>query len=246
MTNDHRVTEVASNPLIQRLEHAGPLSHVEREVLHELVLSSRYMSSRNDVEDSQASNSVSIVMSGVAYRYKIHPDGQRRIVHILLPGDIYDLHASAHLASDWHLGAPARCHIVNVQRRKIEDLAVRHSGIAQGLWWAILVELDIEREWLVNDSRPADRRLGHLFCELLVRLQMIGLASDNSYYLHLTQIDLADATAVSFVHMSRIMQSLRKNDLVNYERGHMKIPDFARLRDFSEFDPTFLHISSHA
>ncbi|WP_162596257.1 Crp/Fnr family transcriptional regulator [Methylobacterium sp. 17Sr1-1] len=185
-------------------------------------------------------------MDGIACRYTIRPDGQRRIVHFLLPGDFYDLHASAHFASDWHLGALTRCLVVDVQRQTLEDLAVRHSGIARGLWWATLVELETAREWIVNDSRPADKRLGHLFCELLFRLQMVGLAQDNSYDLRLTQIDLADAIAVSFVHMNRIIQSLRSNDLIIYQRGYIKIPDFGRLCEFSEFESTFLHASQTA
>ncbi|GJD66945.1 Crp/Fnr family transcriptional regulator [Methylobacterium frigidaeris] len=234
---------MASNPLIGRLEHAGPLSQVERNALQEITLNSRCIPSREDIKITKGIDTIPLVVSGIACRYKLRPDGQRRIVHILLPGDFYDLYSSCYYPSDWHFGALTRCQIVDVQRQALDELAAKHIGIARGLWWATLVELEIEREWLVNDSRPADKRLGHLFCELLVRLQMIGLAPDNSYDLRLSQVDLADAVAISFVHMNRIMQSLRNSQLLQYQRGHIKILNFERLCDYSEFDPSFLHTS---
>ncbi|KMO35584.1 hypothetical protein VQ03_21565 [Methylobacterium tarhaniae] len=231
------------NVLIRRLEHAGPLSEAERDALRQLTLKPYCINSREDIDYKRSYHAVPLIMSGIACRYKLRPEGQRRIVHFLLPGDFYDLHASAHFASDWHLGALTRCCVVDVHRQTIESLSAQHAGIARALWWATFVELETEREWLFNDSRPADKRLGHLFCELFVRLQMIGLTSDDSCELRLTQIDLADATAVSFVHMNRIIQSLRSNNLIYYQRGQMRIPDFKRLSEFSEFDPSFLHVS---
>jgi CRP-like cAMP-binding protein len=236
---------MALNSLIQRLEHAGPLSQVEQDAIRELTRKAYDMPAREDIEHGRSSRTVPLILNGIACRYKLRPEGQRRIVHFLLPGDFYDLHASTHFASEWHLGALTRCSVVDVQRQALDGLSARYPGIARALWWATFVELEIEREWILNDSRPADKRLGHLFCELFVRLQMVGLASSDSCELRLTQIDLADATAVSFVHMSRIMQSLRSNNLISYQRGTMKIPDFDRLCEFSEFDPAFLHISQN-
>jgi CRP-like cAMP-binding protein len=231
-----------SHPLIQRLEHAGPLSQMERDALREITLKSRHTNSRDDIDYDRSSHTVPLILSGIACRYKLRPEGQRRITHILLPGDFYDLHAAAHFASDWHLGALTRCGVVDIQRQALESLSARYAGIARALWWATFVELETEREWIVNDSRPADKRLGHLFCELFVRLRMIGLARDDGCDLRLKQVDLADAIAVSFVHMNRIIQSLRNSNLIFYQRGFMRIPDFERLCDFSEFDPTFLHL----
>lgn len=230
------------DPLIQRLEHAGALSLLEQAAIRELTLKPACIPARDDIEQRRSTHTVPLILSGIACRYKLRPEGQRRIVHFLLPGDLYDLHAAGRAASDWHLGALTRCCVVTVPRQALEDLSVRHKGIARALSWAALVELEIGREWIVNDSRPADKRLGHLFCELFTRLQMVGLVSGDSCELRLTQIDLADATAVSFVHMNRIIQSLRSNNLIHYQRGHMRIPDFARLQEFSEFDPGFLHI----
>ncbi len=41
----------------------------------------------------------------------------------------------------------------------------------------------------------ADRRIAHLFCELLLRLEAFGRVSDNSYAFPFTQQDIADTMA---------------------------------------------------
>ena len=45
--------------------------------------------------------------------------------------------------------------------------------------------------------RDARSRTAHLFCELAVRLKRVGLVSNGSFELPLTQTDIADALGVS-------------------------------------------------
>lgn len=236
---------MTSNPLIRRLQLSGILSQMEQDAIHDLTLKHRYIKRHEDITNTNYDEYITVIISGIACRYKLRPDGQRRIVSFMLPGDLCDLRSPTHFNSDWHLGALTDCRAVDIQRQVLENLAAKHQGIARGLWWATLVELEIGREWIVNDSRPADRRLGYLFCELMTRLKMVGLVTDNSYDLRLTQVDLADATAISFVHMNRIMQSLRGRNLINYQGGFLKIPDIAQLKEFSEFNHTFLNFISN-
>ncbi|GJD53653.1 hypothetical protein OPKNFCMD_6430 [Methylobacterium crusticola] len=230
------------NPLIRRLELAGPLSAVERDALGALTLKPRLVPARTDVWQNGTVETLPLIMTGIACRYRVRPEGQRRIVHFLLPGDLYDHYASSRFTSEWSLGALTPCGVVDIQRQALDALAGLHPGIARALWWVTFVELEIEREWLINDSRPADKRLAHFFCELLVRLQGVGLADGDSFELRLTQVDLADATAVSFVHMNRVLQSLRSSRLIVYDKGRLQIPDYARLCEFAEFDPAYMHL----
>lgn len=233
---------MATNPLIRKLEHAGPLRRAERDALEALTLKARQVPMREDIAHSRAAETLPLILSGIACRYKLRPEGQRRIVHFILPGDFYDLHAAAGFTSDWRLGALTPCSVADIKRQALDDLAALHPGIARALWWVTFVELEIGREWLVNDSRPAERRLAHFFCELLVRLQAVNLADENSFDLPLTQADLADATAVSFVHINRVIQSLRNNRMIIYDKGHISIPSVSRIKEFAEFDCSYLHM----
>jgi hypothetical protein len=54
---------------------------------------------------------------------------------------------------------------------------------------------------------------------------------------------LADATAISHVHMNRVLQDLRHRSLIVLEDGQLTIPDVLKLRAFGEFDPGYLHLN---
>lgn len=89
--------------------------------------------------------------------------------------------------------------------------------------------------------RDAAQRLAHLFCELEVRLGMVGLAGDGRYDLALTQTDLAECLGLSPVHMNRTVQHLRREGLAEFCDGRVHLPDQARIRRFAEFDVDYLY-----
>ena len=61
---------------------------------------------------------------------------------------------------------------------------MRRPEIARAVWWATLVDEATLREWLVNlGRRDAERRVAHLFCELHLRPQSVGVASDGAFEL---------------------------------------------------------------
>jgi CRP-like cAMP-binding protein len=91
--------------------------------------------------------------------------------------------------------------------------------------------------------RPADKRLAHLLCELLVRLQAVGLATDNSFVLPLTQRQLADTLAMTGVHLNRIVRQLRLEGLITLKGHTITIPDVERLKSFADFNPNYLHLT---
>jgi hypothetical protein len=64
---------------------------------------------------------------------------------------------------------------------------------------------DIVRE----GDRPTSVTLLLEFCELIVRMQAVGLSSDYSVELPLTQSDIADALGLSTVHVNRTLQEIR-------------------------------------
>ena len=234
---------IVRSPLIQRLEHAGILSDAEQNALQALTSTFRAVEARRNITPIHQTDIVHVIMSGMACRYKILVSGTRRIAHYLLPGDLCEVHASAQYPSDWSLAALTPCSVVDIARERMTEVAEAHQGIAHALWWATLVDLSIAREWLANDSRQAPKRQAHLFCELLVRMQAVGLACQNSFKLGLTQGDLADATAISHVHMNRVLQDLRHRSLIVLEDGQLTIPDVLKLSAFGEFDPGYLHLN---
>jgi CRP-like cAMP-binding protein len=100
----------------------------------------------------------------------------------------------------------------------------------------------IFREWMVAlGRRSAGEKVAHLLCELMVRLQSVGLSEDNGYALAPRQADLGDALGLSTVHVNRTLQELRAEGLIVSNGRRLSIPDLERLKVVAEFNPAYLH-----
>ena len=234
-----------SNPLIMKLEYGARLTDEDRAVLHDLTRKTRRVARRMDISpEGERPENVHLVVEGFACRYKTLTDGRRQIMAFLVPGDFCDLHVAILGEMDHSIGTSWGCTIVDIPRSVIEHLTARHPRITRALWWATLVDEGTLRAWLVNmGQRDADRQMAHLVCELLVRLRVVGLVSEDSFEFPMTQDDLADALGISGVHVNRVLQDLRGRGLLEWRRKRMRIPNAARLMDFAEFDPKYLHLN---
>ena len=232
-----------SNPLIMKLEHGAHLTDEDRATLRTLSAETRHAEAQHDlIHESDRPETVHLVMSGFACRYKVLADGKRQILAFLIPGDFCDLHVAILGAMDHSICTLSPCTIVEISRETIADLTENHPRLTRALWWATLVDEGILREWLTGmGQRSCESQAAHLFCELLLRLQTVGLATPNSYHLPLTQIDLADALGISAVHMNRILQQLRADGLITLRRSVLTIPDVNRLEALAGFTPNYLH-----
>jgi CRP-like cAMP-binding protein len=232
-------------PFVLKLEYGAALSDQDRLVLEQAVWDVRQFKPRHDlILENDSPENVHVILEGFACRYKLLPDGTRQIMAYLVPGDCCDLHVPILSKIDHTIGTLTACKVAFLPHTVIEDLTARSRNITRALWWSTLVDQGILREWLVNMSRrPADKRLAHLLCELLVRLQAVGLATDNSFVLPLTQRQLADTLAMTGVHLNRIVRQLRLDGLITLKGHTVTIPDVERLTSFAEFNPNYLHLS---
>jgi CRP-like cAMP-binding protein len=234
-----------STPFVLKLEYGAGLSDQDRQVLEQAVRDVRQFKPRHDLvlEDDSPEN-VHVILEGFACRYKHLPDGTRQIMAYLVPGDCCDLHVPILSRMDHTIGTLTACKVAFLPHTVIEDLTSQSKAIARALWWSTLVDQGTQREWLINMSRrPADKRLAHLLCELLVRLQAVGLATDNSFVLPLTQRQIADTLAMTGVHLNRIVRQLRLEGLIALNGHTITIPNVERLKSFAEFNPNYLHLT---
>lgn len=234
-----------TTPFVRKLEYGAGLSDQDRQVLEQAVRDVRQFKPRHDLilEDDSPEN-VHVILEGFACRYKLLPDGTRQIMAYLVPGDCCDLHVPILSRIDHTIGTLTVCKVAFLSHTVIEDLTRQYPSITRALWWSTLADQGTLREWLVNMSRrPADKRTAHLLCELLVRLQAVGLATNNSFVLPLTQRQLADTLAMTGVHLNRIVRQLRCEGLITLKGHTITIPDVERLKSFAEFSPNYLHLS---
>jgi len=236
------------NALAEKLSQGANLTVEDHARLDLLVSRTRQVAShKNIIAEGQVPDEVHLVLEGLACRFKVMKNGRRQILAFLVPGDFCDLHVAILGNMDHGIATLTPCTMVEISTTTVEELTSNHPKIARALWWATLVDEAVLREWLVNiGQRPANQRLAHLLCELLVRLQTVGGASDNSYSLPITQEEMGDALGLSIVHVNRTLQAMRRAGLITLKNTLLVIKDVERLKAFADFDPAYLHLAPNS
>lgn len=230
--------------LIRKLENFAELSDEEKRALHEAAGLPRSYGSHEDlIREGDHAAGVAVVVSGFACRHKMLPDGRRQIIGYFLPGDMCDARVFILKKMDHTISTLAPCSITVLSREAVLDITSRYPRLTRAFWWNTLVEEAIGRQWLVSiGQRTALERIAHLFCEIYVRLQSVGLATPAGCELPVTQSELADTVALSTVHVNRTLKELRRVGLVSMSSKSLVIHDFPGLRALAMFDPGYLHL----
>ena len=144
-----------------------------------------------------------------------------------------------------HFGVAALtpCTVATLPHARLREIMDRSPAIRDVFWWLTFVENAVSAEWTTGMARrSATERLEHLLCELLVRLEVVGLTEDNGYAFPLTQEEIGDALGASTVHVNRTLQELRARDLMSLEGRRLAVHDWEGLTALAGFSPDYLHI----
>jgi len=232
------------NPLIRKLDSIFTLTDDERQALRNLPMQIVVIKEGQDIvrEGDRPSRSC-LLLSGFACTYKITAQGKRQIVAFAITGDIPDLH-SLHLeVLDTSIGTMSPCRVGFITHEALRDLCTRHPRIAAAFWRETLIDAAIFREWVTNvGRREGSSRMAHVLCELLVRLKAVGLVENHACDLPITQGEFADALGFTTVHVNRVLKQLRADSLIVMQGTRLSVPDWDRLKEVGEFDPTYLHL----
>ena len=197
------------------------------------------------VREGERPDRSQLVISGFTTRYRVLSDGQRQITAIHVPGDFVDLHSFVLKEMDHSVGALSDCRIISFPHQGLATITERFPHLTRLLWLMTLLDSAIHREWIVAmGRRSAAGQMAHLVCELYVRLGVVGLVTNDSFTLPLTQMELADALGISAVHVNRVLQELRGENLLTWQNQVIHVLDWPRLQERAEFDPRYLHLNS--
>jgi CRP-like cAMP-binding protein len=231
--------------LTLRLEAFTRLSSDDRAAIGRISHKSvREVGARRDlIREGDCPRFIYLVLDGWACRYKALPDGRRQIVAFFIPGDLCDLNIYILHEMDHSVGAITPLKVAEIGRDEMEQLTVDRPRVTQALWWNELVTVAIQREWTLNlGQRTAFERLAHLLVEIFLRLETVGMTQGNGCDFPLTQVDLADATGLTPVHVNRTLQELRKTGLIELHSKYLTIPDMAALKEAAMFNDNYLHL----
>ena len=184
-----------------------------------------------------------LLISGWMARVKQLADGQRQISELHVSGDFVDLHSFTLKRLDHDIVTLTPCRVALVPHESLRDITERLPHLTRVYWFATNLDAAIYREWTVSlGRRSALQRMAHLFCELFVRLEIVGLTDGNSYEFPLTQQELSECLGLTGVHVNRTLQELRRRGLIEVEGRRATMLDFDALKALAEFDPSYLYL----
>jgi CRP-like cAMP-binding protein len=230
--------------LTRRLEEFTALNDTDRaELTRVCTQSTQTVEARRDlIREGEAPRSIYLILRGWACHYRTLEDGRRQIVDFAVPGDLCDLNLFILDRMDHSIGAITALHVTEIGREVFHRVVTTHPSITTALWWQELVSKSIHREWIVNvGQRSAQERIAHVFCEMFLRLESVGLTDGFSCDFPATQQDIADATGLTSVHVNRTIQELRRAGLIVLERQKLTILDMPALQSLALFNPGYLH-----
>src|SRR3954463_16516199 len=165
---------------VRRLSCYVDLSREEQRMLEDLSSNARQHGSHEDlVKPGDPADRVLVVLEGLACQCKLLPDGRRQILSYLFAGDMCDPRQLLLERIDYAMSTLMPTQAITLTLGSMHMLE-RHPNIARAMTLHSLMQQSITREWLINlGHRTAFERLGHLICEIYIRLKAVGLTTDH-------------------------------------------------------------------
>jgi CRP-like cAMP-binding protein len=198
------------------------------------------------IRSGEELNSSVLLLEGWLARSKDLAGGERQVTELHVAGDFADLHGFTLKRLDHDVLALSDCRVALVPHERIREITEEFPRLGRVFWFSTNVDAAITRELALSlGQRTAISRMAHLFCELYVRLDVVGKTKRDGYEFPLTQRELSECLGLTVVHANRTLQELRRRGLVELENRQLKILDRRGLEGVAEFDPAYLYLDKH-
>lgn len=230
--------------LLMKLSARDEVSAEEEAALREVVGEPvDVRSDRTVIRVGQELNESTLLLEGLMCRYKDLADGGRQISELNVAGDFVDLHSFTLKRLDHNIMTLTPCRIAPAPHEKLKRITEQFPHLTRLLWFSTNLDAAIHREWMLSlGRRSAVERTAHLFCELFIRFEIVGMTEGNRYRLPITQTDLAECLGLTAVHVNRTLKVLREQGLVEFRSRTVIIHDMDGLKRIAEFSPTYLSL----
>jgi len=240
------ISEHVLAPMVRKLQLWNQLSDADCEAILALPYIERHLDAgQYIVWDGDKPQNSCLLISGYAYRHKTAGNGGRQIMSIHMKGDIVDLQNSMLGVADHDVQMLSSGRVALIPVEAMRDIAFRRAAVGMAMWYETLVEGSIFREWILNiGRRDAVTRIAHLLCEFSLRLDIAELGKQTEYELPITQEQLADAVALTSVHVNRKLMKLEADGLISRTKRMIIVNDWQGLAEVGDFQSRYLHVNS--
>lgn len=233
---------------LKKLKRRIEISSDEERAIRDAVAHVRTLSADElVVRSGEELDSSLLLLDGWMARSKDLAGGERQVTELHIAGDFADLHGFTLGRLDHDVIALTNCRAAVVPHDRLREITEKFPRLCREYWFATCVDGAIHRELALSlGQRSAIGRMAHLFCELYVRLEVVGRAHDDGYEFPLTQRELSECLGLTVVHANRTLQELRRRGLIELESRYLTIRDRRGLDGVAEFDPAYLYLDRHS
>lgn len=227
---------------VKRLNARSLLTAEELDAIRVLPAQAVEVRARHDfVPPGEETSYCCLIASGLVARVGQVKNGSRQITAFHIPGDMADLHSAVRPIGIGGLTALSDTSVLRVPHAAVRTLGQRYPAIAEAFWRDCILDAAIIMQWAVNLGRKDARsRLAHILCEMAIRYGGGRGKPALEYAFPVVQEQLADAVALTSVHVNRCLRGLREERLATLRRGAVQIHDWEGLMKAGEFDPAYL------
>ena len=231
-------------PHLKKLRTRTDISSRDEQVIRDLIAEVRKVpADRVLIRAGEVLNNSVLLLDGWMARSKDMATGERQVTELHIAGDFPDLHGFTLKKLDHDVVTLSECTIGVVPHERLLEITRDHPHLARVYWFSTNVDAAITRELALSlGQRPAIARMAHLFCELYLRLKVVGRTNGNRFEFPVTQRELSECLGLTVVHVNRTLQELRRKGLVEFENRHLTIVDRMGLEGIAEFDPNYLYL----
>ena len=186
---------------------------------------------------------VHLLLSGFAARAQEDSAGSRQLVGIAIPGDLADIHGAVLGKLEQELVALSPCEVAMLPHKEVRALTEQSPAIQKVFWLQAAIDHSIQSAWIqALGTKRGTAKLAHTFCEMQLRLGLVGIATQMGFPMPLSQQELADYAGMTHVHLNRCLKELREARLLTFAQGWAKVLDWERLKAMARFDEAYLNL----
>jgi CRP-like cAMP-binding protein len=200
------------------------------------VLKGEYLTEEGDTHPG-----LIILCSGMVRTVRALADGGQQVTAIFVAGDMINAGDLAFSYSKMSIEAVTPAFSLSIPLSALRTLMDERPAIVRALWRETAAHAAIQQEWMIGlGRRSAQARMAHFLCEMACRLQLFNPQGGDGFDLPMTQQELSDVLGLSAVHVNRVLQALRNEGLIEFDRGRLEILNKAGLYAVAEFDAHYL------
>ena len=179
------------------------------------------------------------LLDGWVALYTLLEDGRRQIVQFALPGAVLGMLPSKRAQATFGAQALTDVVVSVIPTSVLASFSRDEPEITMRLARSLARDCGMAYDRMTSIGRRSAReRVAHLLLELFTRYraQWPGTRIEEMA-LPLTQEQIGDATGLTFVHVNRVLSTLRKEGVVEFHYRRLRILDPDRLIEVAGVDP---------